>query len=141
MSAVLSIHKQRVSALPLLAILLLLLLCMLTACAMGGPRVYILELSFDFFYTNPDMEVLDYEFGDSGQTMTQMAGFMKRGGHARQRLSAGAYIPKPEYVYAKWRNMQTGEVFEERANLKGRLPDGIDDYEITFFGFLSRICG
>ena len=49
MSAVLSIHKQRVSALPLLAILLLLLLCMLTACAMGGPRVYQINLSFDFF--------------------------------------------------------------------------------------------
>ena len=113
--------------------LFLALLSILTACATGGPRVYKLNVSFDFFSTNPDMEVLDYQFGDSEQTLTQMAEFRRREGLAIQRLGAGAYMPKPEYVYVKWRNMQTGEVFEGRADLRGHLPDGIDNYEITFF--------
>ena len=113
--------------------LFLALLSILTACAMGGPRVYQINLSFDFFSTNRDMEVLDYQFGNSGRTMTQMAGFMRREGLAIQRLGAGAFIPKPEFVYVKWRNMQTGEVFEDRADLRGHLPDGLDEYGITFF--------
>ena len=113
--------------------LFLALLSILTACAMGGPRVYRINLSCNFFLSNPDMEVLDYQFGDSNQTMTQMAGFMKDGDIAERQMGAGVFIPKPEYVYVKWRNMQTGKVFEDRADLRGRLPDGIDDYGITFF--------
>ena len=113
------------------------LACLLAACAVGGPRVYHLELSFDFFITNRDMEVLDYQFGDSGQLGSQMADFIgsqmadfrKQSGKGVGRLGAGIYIPKPEFVYVKWRNKETGKIYEDRASIF--LPDDIDDYEIT----------
>ncbi len=107
------------------------LVCLLAACAAGGPRVYHLELSFDFFITNRDMEVLDYQFGDSGQLGSQMADFRKQSGKGVGRLGAGIYIPKPEFVYVKWRNKESGKIYEDRASIF--LPDDIDDYEITFF--------
>ena len=127
------IHEPNVTGKYFLAVLLLFLPCIFTACATGGPRMYHIELSFDFFSTNRDMEVLDYQFGNTKRVMTQMATSYIIQDLGTQRLSAGEYIPKPEFVYVKWRNMETGEVFEERADLTGRLPDGLDDYEITFF--------
>ena len=125
------IHKPSVPGKYVLAVLVLLL--PLTACAMGGPRMYHIKLSFDFFSSNPDMEVLDFQFGNTEGTMTRMANSYKMQDRGTQRFNAGEYIPKPEFVYVKWRNMETGQAFEERADLKGRLPDGLDDYEITFF--------
>ena len=126
------VGKRDLFATRFLGLLLLFLFCILTACAMGGPRVYKIKLSFDFFYDSPGMEVLDFQFGDSGLPKTETSEFRREKGLAVQKETSFLYMPKPEFVYVKWLNMQTGEVFEERAELKEHLPDGLDDYEITF---------
>lgn len=95
--------------------------------------MYHIELSFDFFSSNRDMEVLDFQFGNTERTITRMPTSHLIQGLSKRRFGVGEYIPKPEFVYVKWRNMETGQVFKERADLTGRLPDGLDDYKITFF--------
>ena len=41
-------------------------------------------------------------------------------------------MPLGDFLYVKWRVKATGEVFEERVDLRDRLPRDMTDHELTF---------
>lgn len=86
---------------------------------------------FDAGWESPDIEVLNYQYGnskligvrppkwvlkDTPQGATGVTGPMLRG----------------EFLYVKWRIKETGEVLEDRVDLKERLPRNIEGCRIHF---------
>jgi hypothetical protein len=41
-------------------------------------------------------------------------------------------IPVGEFLYVQWRLKATGEVLEQRVDLRDRLPRDMTDHELTF---------
>jgi hypothetical protein len=104
----------------------------LTACASGGANVVFHTFEFDAYRDSPDIEVLDYQYGDQRTT-----GFMPE----RERVSLGqsfnsgglsGYFPRGDSLYVKWRIKATGKVLDDRVDLRHRLPKDMVNLAIHF---------
>ena len=107
-------------------LLLGLFLFGLTASAMGGNMVNH-SFSFDTLYDSPDVQVLDYQYGDGAHFETSAE---------RERVALGqifvggnvsGVMPRGDTLYVKWRDKHTHHVYEDRVDLKHRLPQDITD--------------
>lgn len=56
----------------------------------------------------------------------------KDGDFLGYQMGVNGPIPVGEFLYVKWRLKATGEVFEQRVDLRGRLPRDMTDHELTF---------
>jgi len=83
-------------------------------------------------YGHPEVDVLDYAYGDSHQLGTQPS---KEGremsGVFNLRAITGP-MARGEFLYVKWRVKATGEVYEDRVDLRRRLPADITNYGVQF---------
>jgi hypothetical protein len=115
-----------------------LLFCQLffNACAAGKFMDH--SFSFDAFHESPEVEVLDYQYGDkgdyekSGAVGLRPAKYRLERGDVFQAGGVGGVIPKGDYLYVKWRIKGTGEVYEDRVELTRRLPKDITFYALHF---------
>lgn len=94
---------------------LLFLFLSLSACAMGEPRMIRHNLSFDTIRDSadgkhPEAEVINYQYGNSGQYGTYANKEMVELGQTFRGGITGIVIPRPEFLYVKWRILATGEV-------------------------------
>lgn len=90
------------------------------------------SFSFDARHDSPDIEVLDYQYGDGTQFGT----------HAdKERILLGenfpsddisGVMPRGDTLYVKWRDKHTHHVYEDKVDLKHRLPRDITDMRIHF---------
>ena len=108
--------------------------CMLMACGHGMTigeqwgKVVNHGFEFNAATDSDDIEVLNYEYSKRKPSRDQLLGV---GGN---RIAQASHIyggfPVGDFIYMKWRIRSTGEVFEDRVNLRGRLPSDITDHKI-----------
>jgi hypothetical protein len=113
----------------------LLALCVslvLVACATaGGPKMVVHAFNFDGWNDGwqPTAELLEYAYGDQ---YAKVQGKAKDGYSAGVTAGVNGPMPVGEFLYVKWRLKATGEVFEERVDLRERLPRDMTNHELTF---------
>ena len=97
------------------------------------------SFSFDALAESPEVEVLDYQYGgskkydDSGQVGIRAEKERVQLGQIFSAQRTGGPIPHGDFLYVKWRIKQSGQVNEDRVDLKTRLPADIANYGIHFF--------
>lgn len=111
--------------------LIALLLSLMAACtSVPGDQLH--SFSFDVRTENPDIEVLDYRYGEVRIGPTQAERSRVERGQPTYQTGVTGYIPRGETLYVKWRIRATGEVRQETVDLKSRLPRDISNQVITF---------
>lgn len=110
-----------------LAMLAIGVLC-LTACA-SAPYY---GIAFAAYRDSPDIEVLNYQYG----TLDKVFFAPSRGALEQKDIFYGGnlngFLPRGEFLYVKWRIKATGEVLEDRVDLRNRLPENLEDLKVHF---------
>ena len=115
----------------------------LTACAMGGimdgdtypPH----HFSFNTQIDNPheDVEVLDYQYSNSRHAGIRPEREGVEMGETYEDVNIYGPILRGDFLYVKWRISKPGTSdylgpYEDRVDLKSRLPANIDELRIHF---------
>ncbi|HEY9097073.1 MAG TPA: hypothetical protein VIN35_15105 [Hydrogenophaga sp.] len=110
----------------------------LAACATGPKLV---NHSFSFSGLNDgwmnSVALLAYAYGDQYYRVRNDIDKPRSGVFAgKDRLPPGDGVSGPmpvgDFLYVKWRFLETGEILESKVDLKGRLPADMTDHELTF---------
>lgn len=99
--------------------------------ARGGDMVNH-SFSFDTRVDSPDAEVLDYQYGGSGQFGTHANKERVQLGETFGQWNTTGVMPRGEFLYVKWRLKSSGQVYEDKVDLTTRLPADITDHRIHF---------
>lgn len=110
---------------------LLLALAVLSSCA-TGPKLTDHAFSFDARWDSPDVEVLNYRYGDSKHPGARTQEYSLRDGKIPQAAGINGPMLRGDFLYVKWRIKDTGDVFEDTVDLRNRLPDDIVRHGIYF---------
>lgn len=114
------------------AILAIGILC-LTACATGGNKVALhYSIEFNASQDSPDIEVLDYQYGELEKVFFAPEPERIRLGQTFKGGNLNGFLPRGEFLYVKWRIKETGEVLEDRVDLRNRLPENLENLHIHF---------
>lgn len=103
---------------------------MLTALAVyaveknSGPRMAWHSFEFDGY---PGIEILDWSYGDPKLSVIHTPDSYRGEPHIPQGDKTGGKIVVGDYFYAKWRVNSTRKEYEEKVDLKSRLPSDMDD--------------
>lgn len=110
----------------------------LVACAVG-PRQVWQKFAFDGDYDGwgKVVDLLEYAYGDeyrmvrNSVTNPRSSAFS---GLDRLPMATNINGPMPvgEFLYVRWRVKATGQVYEERVDLRERLPADMKDHGLTF---------
>ena len=115
-------------------IVLLALLPALVACAATAsqPKLVFHSFSFDGWTDKwyPQTELIAYSYGDQYRMVRKTA----RAPEDSLGPQAGVTGPMPvgEFLYVKWRTQASGEVHEDRVDLRSLLPADMTRHELTF---------
>lgn len=124
------------------------LLAGLVSCASSGGTLYFQSFEFDTTadarrYGQPDVEVLDYAYGESHRAGTvpsksarELAALHGRGYPSG---SVAGFLPRAEFLSVKWRDKATGETHEDRVDLRDRLPREMTNYQVRFVAEGARL--
>ncbi|SRR5579884_2525285 len=115
----------------------------LVTILLGGLAAYAVELkskpklvdhAFEFgdYGENKGIEILNYQYGDSGMPFTRPSDRWLKEGHIQQSAGIGGGMPVAEFLYVKWRVLATGKVYEDRVDLRKRLPTNMQDKIVHF---------
>jgi hypothetical protein len=103
----------------------------LSGCA-TGPRIVDHSFGFDALYDTPEVVVLDYQYGSSNHPGARgMDPSRSSNPESFGYINTSGPIPV-DFLYVKWRVKQTGRVYEDRVDLRNRLPDDIVDHRVYF---------
>jgi len=108
--------------------------CILIACGHGmvlteqWGKVVNHGFEFDIRKDSPGIDLLDYEYSTRKPSKEAYLGI---GGSSIAQWN-GIYggFPVGNFIYMKWRVRSSGEIFEDRVDLRGRLPRDITDHKI-----------
>jgi len=119
----------------------LVLLCTfaLLACA-SGPKQVFHSFSFDGRSDKwaEKVDLLEYSYGDGYHKVRDSLvnpnypGIYKGKTALPPRSSVNGSMPLGEFLYVKWRIKETGEVLEDRVDLRERLPKNMAHHTLTF---------
>jgi hypothetical protein len=113
-----------------------IILFTLSACATGRTMVNH-RLSFDTMIDSldakhPEVEILDYQYGSSRQFGTYAdKGSISHGITFVQQSITGPML-RGEFLYVKWRVISSRQVFEDKVDLRSRLPEDIEYLNLHF---------
>ncbi len=102
-----------------------------TACAMQ-PRVVDHSFEFNASWDSPDVEVLDYRYGDSKLPGAAPPNWALESGRIRQQTGVSGPMLVGDFLYVKWRIKATGEIHQETINLRQQLSRNIENHKIYF---------
>lgn len=108
-----------------------LMLLSLSACAMAGNRAHH-SFSFDTRHDSPDVEVLDYQYGDAAHFETGAERESVALGQVFVGGNVSGVMPRGDTLYVKWRDRHTHHVYQDRVDLKSRMPRNISDLTVYF---------
>jgi hypothetical protein len=74
-------------------------------------------------------QLLEYDYGGQYKMVREKA---ESDDYLAPESSVTGAMPVGDYLYVKWRIKATGEVCEDRVNLKPLLPMDMNNYELTF---------
>lgn len=97
-----------------------------SACAME-PTLTDHAFSFDVVRESPNIEIVDYRYGNSRQP-----GARPEGSRVAQGTGINGPMMRGDFLYVKWRVKSTGEVYEDTIDLRSRLPADITKHRIHF---------
>lgn len=109
-----------------------LVLLGLAACT-TEPRLPDHAFEFDAVHDSPDIEVLNYQYGNSklpGVRPPEWA--LKKEGYVAGGTGIHGPMPRGDFLYVKWRIKSTGKVLEDTVDFRSRLPADITDHRIHF---------
>jgi len=102
-----------------------------TACAIQ-PQVVRHSFEFDALSDSPDVEVLNYRYGNSKLPGVAPADWALARGQIGQGTGVSGPMLVGDYLYVKWRIKATGVVYEQTIDLRHRLPRNIENHKIYF---------
>lgn len=110
--------------------LALSLLVVMAGCA-TGPKLVSHSFNYDGFNDKwaDKVDLLAYSYGDQYPKLTRKAA---EGSTVGAQGIVNGPIPVGEFLYVQWRLKATGEVLEQRVDLRDRLPHDMNDHGLTF---------
>lgn len=90
------------------------------------------KFSFDTIEDSPDIEVLDYRYGASGQFGTSANKERIALGQTFARGGVVGAMPPGEFLYVKWQIKNSSQIFEDKVDLRHRLPRDMEGLTIHF---------
>jgi hypothetical protein len=103
----------------------------LSACAIAPPQPWH-AFSFDGWFDNwaDQVDLLEYQYGDKYEMVHRVVkpGYSTIG----SRENVNGPMPIGDFLYVKWRIKKTGEIMEDRVDLRGRLALNMQAHRITF---------
>lgn len=110
--------------------LALSLLVVMAGCA-TGPKVVSHSFNYDGFNDKwaDKVDLLAYSYGDQYPKLKDKAA---AGSTIGAQGNVNGPIPVGEFLYVQWRVKATGEVLEQRIDLRDRLPRDMTDHGLTF---------
>lgn len=109
-------------------LVLLILTLMGSACTPHGVVFHSFE--FNALEDSPDVEVLNYRYGNG--LITRTPDWQLEKGIVQKRETVTGPMLRGDFLYVKWRIKATGKVYEDTVDLKKRLPAKIEDHTIYF---------
>lgn len=106
------------------------LLVVMAGCA-TGPKLVSHSFNYNGFndkWAN-QVDLLAYSYGDSYYKLNDKAA---PGSTLGAQNIVNGPIPVGDFLYVQWRLKATGEVLEQRVDLRDRLPRDMKDHELTF---------
>ncbi len=115
----------------------------LVTILLGGLAAYAVEMkskpklvdhAFEFgeYGENEGIEVLDYQYGDSKMVGTFIDNDDRRNGRIGQGTGVHGGMPVGDFLYVKWKVLSTGKVYEDKVDLRKRLPTNMQDKIVHF---------
>lgn len=104
---------------------------LMCGCATGQSLVNH-SFEFDAVRESPDIEVLNYQYGNLKQPGARMPEWAIEQGRVWGGTGTYGLMPPGEFLYVKWRIKSTGEVVEDKVDLKTRFPADITDHRVHF---------
>ncbi|PMS14503.1 hypothetical protein C0Z18_31180 [Trinickia dabaoshanensis] len=104
---------------------------LLGGCAVGTdtPRH---AFDFDAQDDSPGVEVLNYQYGTSRLPGVRPSADALEHNDVPQQTDVYGAMRRGDFLYVKWRVQATGKLYEDRVDLRSRLPRNLDDYRIHF---------
>jgi hypothetical protein len=113
--------------------------CVLAACASTNGKLAWHSFGFDAVHDSPDIEILDFKYGNSKNKGTKNPDWVAAKGTSVQGTGTGGEILVGDFLYVKWRIKSTGEVYQDNVDLKSRLPANIEDHTVYFVVKASQL--
>ncbi len=111
---------------------------LLLACATGPKEVW-QKFTYDAINDGWEqtIDLLAYSYGDSDRMLKESIDAprgprYKDGKSLPPRTGINGPMPVGEFLYVRWRVKATGQVHEERVDLRNRLPADMKDHGLTF---------
>lgn len=113
------------------SIIMTMMLVTLTACV-TEPRIVQHQFGFDALVDSPDIQVLNYKYGNSKLPSVRPPEWALRTGQVSQATTVYGAMLRGDFLYVKWRIKSSGKVFEDTVDLKSRLPANIKG-DVVYF--------
>lgn len=110
----------------------------LTGCfGLFGEKLYFHSLSFNTrsdakVYGKPDVEVLDWVYGDGNSKYSFVKANPRPDGGPEYAAGVTSTMPRGKTLYVKWREIANGAIHEDRVDLDKRMPRNIKKCSIHF---------
>ena len=115
----------------MLAFVLFVLFALL-GCA-SGSKLVDHAFSFDAVRESPDVQVLNYQYGNSKQPGARPPAWaLQKEGYVAGGTSINGPMLQGDTLYVKWRIKSTNAVYEDTVDLRKRLPADITNHRIHF---------
>lgn len=113
------------------ALYLVFFISILSACASAQQLP---NHSFEFHAArdSPEIEILDYRYGDSKQPGARASEWDKSIGRVQMGGAVYGAMLRGDSLYVKWRVKATTAIYEDTADLKACLPRDITAHTIYF---------
>jgi hypothetical protein len=112
--------KSRKFSVSLLRLFTAYLICIVVYGCAFSPNRANHGFGFNTFDRLPEIIVLEYRYGERGRRSNPESMGAKRGGAIGDMEIA-------EFIYVRWRRLDTNETFTHTVNLKGLLPSDMDN--------------
>ncbi len=104
---------------------------LLGGCAIGTDTP-VHAFDFDVRDDSPGVEVMDYQYGASRLPGVRPPADALAHDQVPQQTDVDGAMRRGDFLYVKWRIQSTGKVYEDRVDLRSRLPSNLDHCRIHF---------
>ena len=112
---------------------ILLLSALISAsAAFANPELPMHSFGFNAVIDSPDVEILNFRYGNSKQPGARPPDGALAEGRVAQGASTTGEMLRGDELYVKWKIRKTEEVYEDTVDLRTRLPANIKNHRIYF---------
>ena len=126
-----SLHKRYAMGLALICIQFLFV-----GCAMSGQKWA--NQSIGAYYDSAEIDLLDWQYGEHGyvgnehQSLPRAPKYLVDEGRPIGGVGLSGGMPVGDFLYVKWRVKTSGEIREDKVDLRSKLPSDMNNHGIHF---------